>query len=275
MRIISENAEIVKCYWLYFHLLGNGSEWLDYELPTPTILKHINKGYYIGWAIDGYFGTAKGQEFLNDIIARFLISFQEEKITRLNFQPSVKNLNSSTAHIHAKVYKLREFSKQLTSLTTKQHIPARADMFADYCFWAIKLYAEDLINASNFIVYETLESWALGQFEHKERSTIRAKCRSVWNWYNSRNFELKQKQHSRTQKQFLEETMATRKSHITKLNISKGERNKGAVINAITGLNADEYKKKNGAWHYKKISVALNLSAKTIGKIIKEYETNT
>jgi len=166
---------------------------------------------------------------------------------------------------------VREFSKQLKSLPTRKHIPKRADNFEDFTFWAIKLYAEDMIRATGFIVYDSLESWALSQFVDKERSTIRAKCRSIWNWYNERDFKLNDKKH-REQKKYLEETMATRTEHIKKVSREKAERNRRKVINLITGLYADDYKKKNGAWHFGKISEATGISSKTVGKIIKELE---
>jgi len=269
MDIIAKKDKLLKSFWLYFHIIGNGAEWIDYKLPIPSLHKQINNGYFIGWAIDGYFATPKGQEFLNDIIARFLLSF--EHIERLPFKPQEKDFNSNTARIYAKVYKLREFSKQLKSLPTRKHIPKRADNFEDFTFWAIKLYAEDMIRATGFIVYDSLESWALSQFVDKERSTIRAKCRSIWNWYNERDFKLNDKKH-REQKKYLEETMATRKEQAIRMGKEKKEKNRRKVINLITGLYADDYKKKNGKWHYIKIAEATGLSRYTVSTIIKELE---
>ncbi len=270
-KIIPENTKLSKAFWIYFWLNGAGDEWIDYNLPIPTLQKHINQGYFVGWAIDGYFATPKGIEFLNDIIARFLISFKELNIKRLPFKPQTKDLDSKTAHIYAKVYKLKEFSKQLKSLPVKKRLnPSRADMFEDFTFWAIKLYAEDMIRDYGQISYGIFETWALTQFEYKERSTIRAKCRSIYNWYEEKNWELSKKH--KPLKQHLEETMASRKEHIIRLNKNKGEQNKRAVINVITGLFADDYKKKSGAWHFGKIATQVGLSSKTVAKIIKEYE---
>ena len=269
-NIIAKKTELLKSFWLYFWINGIGDEWIEYGLPIPTIHKHINNGYFVGWAIDGYFATAKGQKFLNDIIARFLISFKEQEIERLPYKPSPKDLDNTTTRIYAKVYKLRAFSRQLKSLPTKQYIPKRADIFEDHTFWAIKLYAEDQIRATGFIVYSQLEDWALNQFlGRKERSTIRAKCRSVWNWYADRDFELPQKKH-RPQKNYLEETMASRAENMKRVSAMKAERNKRAVINLMTGLYADDYKKKSGAWHYSKIAEATGLSRYTVAKIVKE-----
>jgi len=270
MDIIAKKDELLKSFWLYFHIIGNGAEWIDYKLPIPSLHKQINNGYFIGWAIDGYFATPKGQEFLNDIIARFLLSF--EHIERLPFKPQEKDFNSNTARIYAKVYKLREFSKQLKSLPTRKHIPKRADNFEDFTFWAIKLYAEDMIRATGFIVYDSLESWALSQFVDKERSTIRAKCRSIWNWYNERDFDIPSKKTHRKLKDYLEETMATRKEQAIRMGKEKKEKNRRKVINLITGLYADDYKKKNGKWHYIKIAEATGLSRYTVSTIIKELE---
>ncbi len=275
-NIISKNTELIKHFWLYFWISGAGEEWIEYNLPIPTIHKHINNGYFVGWAIDGYFGTKKGQEFLNDIIARFLLTFHDTGIKRLPFKPSKKDLDEQTARIYTKVYKLREFSKQLDSLPTKKlYTPTRADSFEDFTFWAIKLYAEDQIRATGFIVYDSLESWASMQFlENKERSTIRAKCRSVWNWYNDRDFELSNSQEKKYNnlEHYLEETMASRAENMKRVSRNKAERNKRAVINVMTGLYADDYKKKNANWHFGKIGEATNLSAKTVAKIIKEIE---
>ena len=270
MDIIAKKTDLTKAFWLYFHILGDGAEWLEYGLPIPTIHKHINNGYFVGWAIDGFFGTRKGQKFLNDIIARFLLSFHNLGIERLPYKPSKAILNDKNARIYAKVYKLKAFSRQLKSLPTKQYTPKRADSFEDFTFWAIKLYAEDQIRATGFIVYESLEDWALKQFlGRKERSTIRAKCRSVWNWYAARDFELPQKKH-RPQKNYLEETMASRAENMKRISAQKAEKNKRAVINVMTGLYANDYKKKSGAWHFGKIAEATGLSSKTVAKIVKE-----
>ena len=267
--IIAKKTELLKSFWLYFWL-NDATAWIKEDIPQPTIIKHINNGAYIGYAVDGYFGTKKSIEFLNDIIARFLITFKDEDIKRLAFKPSKKDLDSKTAHIFAKVYKLKEFSKRLNSLPIKKkYAPSRADMFEDYVFWAIKLYAEDQIRNYGQISYGIFESWALTQFEDKERATIRAKCRNIYAWYESRNWQLPESKKHRKLKDYLEQTMATRKEHITKLNKEKAEKNKRAVINIITGLFANDYKKKSGAWHYQKIADQVGLSSKTVAKIIK------
>ena len=271
MSIIANKNKLLQAFWLYFHIKsGVGIEWQDEDLPIPTIHKHINKGYFIGWAIDGYFGTKKGQEYLNDTIARILLTLKPYNIERLPFKPNATDLQ--TARIYARVYKLQEISKNLKSLQKKNLIPTRADNFEDFTFWAIKLYAEDLIRDNGFIVYESLENWALTQFEHKkERSTIKAKCRSVYNWYYERDFNIPKKH--KPLKQYLEETMATRSENMKKVSKEKEETNRRKIVNLITGLYAEDYKKKNGAWNITKIAKDLNIHRNTVAKHLKNIKT--
>jgi len=54
MQNYIKNDEINQVFWLYFWINGVGDEWIEFNLPIPTIHKHINRGYYIGWAIDDY-----------------------------------------------------------------------------------------------------------------------------------------------------------------------------------------------------------------------------
>lgn len=55
---------------------------------------------------------------------------------------------------------------------------------------------------------------------------------------------------------------------------ARAERTRKAVINAITGLYADEYKKVNGTWHVGKISEAIGVNSKTVAKYVKQYQAN-
>ena len=276
-NIIAKKSELIKSFWLYFHL-NDSTAWIEHDLPTPTLIKHINRGAFVGWAIDGYFGTNNSKDFLNDIIARILITFKDENIRRLSFKPSKKDLDEKTAHIFAKVYKLKEFSKRLNSLPIKKkYSPSRADAFEDFTFWAIKLYAEDQIRAYGQISYGIFESWALSQFEDKERSTIRAKCRNIYAWYESRDWELPSPKENKYQtiRDWYEESRMTRAENMKRVSREKAERNRRAIINIMTGLYSEDYKKKNGAWHFGKIAEATNLSSKTVAKIIKEIENKT
>ncbi len=232
-NIISKKQEISKAFWLYFYLSGNGTEWIDYDLPPPSVHKLARKGYFAGWAIDGYFGTKKGREYINDVIGRFLITFADCNPQRLPHKPK---LDDNSAKIHQKIYKLQEISRGLKSLPTKKYAPGRADKFEDHAFWAIKLYAEDLIAKSGIIIYETLEQWALGQFEHKERSTIRAKCRSVYNWYEERDFQLPSRGKYSTIQEWYKESKVTRSENMKKINEERVIKTKAKIVGAIQSI---------------------------------------
>lgn len=243
---------------------GTGTEWLDAGLPTPTYFEQINKGYLIAYALNGYFGTQNGYKYLNDIIARFLMTFRNEKAQRLSYHPTItdKSLYSG------KIYKLREL-QNLKSLSTKQYAPERANNFDDHTFWAIKLYCEDLIRSQGMATAQQLEEFAYSNFE-KDRSTLRAKCRSIWNYYERRDWKLPYQRKTNTE----EELRMTRQERARSNSKAKAEKAKKAVITAVTGLYADEYKKKSGAWHIGKLSEATGIHREIVSKYLKLWEAN-
>jgi len=268
-----ENLEdLDQVFWLFFYLKkSKGVEWQEEGLPIPTLIKHLNKGTYWAWAINGFLGTNKSQKFMNDIIARILITFKDLEPERLAWKPT-KLLDDKTAHVLKKAYSLKLFSKQLRSLEKKKYIPKRAESFADFTFWAMKLWAEDEIRNYGLIAYERFENWALSQFVHKEKSTIRAKARSIWNYYYERDWEITQKER-KTMQEYLEATKMTRAENMKKLNQKREEESFKKVINLITGLYADEYKKKSsGNWNFSKIAKELGLHRETVAKHIKAFE---
>jgi predicted HTH domain antitoxin len=229
MDIITKKDEISNNFLLHFFINGDGSEFLDYDLPFPNYHKHYTgKGYAIAWLIEGFFGTKKGNEYLNDAIARFLITFKEYEPKRLPYKPDER-----TNKILQHTYKLKEISSKLESIKTHRKAPTRADSFADSVFWAIKLYAEDEIRLTGFIVYSRLEDWALMMFiEHKERSTIKAKCRSVWNYYEERDFKLSTYKRKLTDEEYL----MTRKEKVKELQENKLKESEAKIRGAIESL---------------------------------------
>jgi len=270
-----ENLEdLDQVFWLFFYLKkSKGVEWQEEGLPIPTLIKHLNKGTYWAWAINGFLGTNKSQEFMNDIIARILITFKDLEPERLAWKPT-KLLDDKTAHIFKKAYSLKLFSKQLRSLEKKKYIPKRAESFADFTFWAMKLWAEDEIRNYGLIAYENFENWALSQFVHKEKSTIRAKARSIWNYYYERDWKLPKHNEKKyeTIEKWYEDSRMTRAEHMKKLNRKREEESYKKVVNTITGLYANEYKKKNGKWNISKIARELGMHRDTVSKHLKVFE---
>ena len=152
------------------------------------------------------------------------------------------------------------------------HTPVRAESFKDFIFWAIKLYCEDLIRSQGLAVYSQLEEFALSNFlKRKDASTLKAKCRSIFNWYEGRDWELPKNTRKRKTKDD-KELLMTRQERALKNTEARQERARTKVINAVTGLMSETYKKKSGAWHIGKIAQDVGLTPKTVSKHLKELQ---
>lgn len=235
------------------------------ELPTPTYHEHINRGYIIAYAIEGFFGTNKGTEYLNDIIARFLITLREYSPQRIEQKADITDAGTYTP----KIYKLRELQK-LKSITDKKLPRAVTDNFEDFTFWAIKFYCEDLIKSQGIATAQQLEHFAFNNFTGKEQSTLRAKCRSVWNWYEARDWEIPTPYKRKcTEEQY----MATRQENMKKVNENRMIKNRNkikAVLDDIFLQN--DIKFKNGKYSAVKIAELSGIERRTVSKYLKEMD---
>ena len=250
-------------FWLQFHLQGNGTEWIDEGLPTPTYHELINKGYIIAYALSGFFGTSTGTDYLNDIIARFLLTFRDYKPTRIKSKPHI----DARGHYFPRIYKLKELNA-LKSLSNKSLATTRADKFEDFTFWAIKFYCEDLIKSQGIPTAEQLIEFALSNFENKEHSTLKAKCRSVWNYYEKRNWKLPKTY----QKKSKEIVMATRQENIKKVHENTAIKNRNKIKAILDDIFLqDDIKFKNGKYRIGKIANLTELTEKTVSKYLKEF----
>ena len=247
-------------FWLHFSMQGAGVEWLDVGLPIPNYLKHNNNGYVIAWQIDGYFGTKKSIEYLNDIIGRVLVTFAENRPQRLLWKPNLQTAD----HYYPKIRRLQSL-QNLHSKPGRSKAPARADNFADYAFWAIKLYTEDRIREQGegvMIAYELIEDWAMSQFEHKEQSTIRAKCRSVWNWYNNKNWELPKKERK---------FEMSRTEHIKKVHQNRRQKTWNKINAVLEDMFVqNKIRKKNGKLKIKAIAEVADIDYRTVSEHLRE-----
>lgn len=240
------------------------------ELPYPQ--KHyINRSQISGeissfvyvWLLDGYFNTTKNYEYLNDIVARMMITFKDLKVEKIK---------------HYKTYdtnaiKLKSF-QNLKSIQKKvnKYKSAEAINVVDQVFWSLKLFSEDCIKKDSFIVYSQLETFAFTNFidKTKDKSTLKAKCRSIWNYYNNKNFELDLKY---KRKLTDEELIMSRSETYKKINKKKAEDNYKKVVNTITGLGADEMFKTTSSnkFNATKIAKYLNLDVRTVRTHLKKY----
>lgn len=246
---------------------GDGSEIFDYSLPQPhNYIRNSLERYTIEYYLHGdFFRTNKSGAYLNDILARFTLSM---KVIEATAKITREQLKQKTLKLYA--------NNQFNGLRSIQKFRYKetVDINQDNVFWAIKLYTEDLIKESSGIVaYSLLESFAFTHFVDrvKDKSTLKAKCRSIWNWYDQRDWTIP-KRYDRTLKEYLEETKMTRTENMHKINADKVDKNYKKVVNLLTGLFTEQYKKKNGAWHIMKISKELSMSRNTVSKYIKEFE---
>lgn len=243
------------------------------EIPFPSwhwitqSQYDLKTRYYYQFTIDGVFDTSRGVAFLNDIIARFMITFPSYGIEK----QEVKRIPAKKEGL-----KLKQFQglKSVKSLP-KQFFKTNLFTNKDNIFWALKINFEIQLDRGN-ISYETFEDFAFANFEDKakDRSTLRAKCRSIYNYYFDRNFETRTRGKYKNHQDYLEETMATRQQNMAKINNKRKEDCRRVIVGLITGLTSFEYKKPNGDWNVSKLAKDTKLTRKTIYKYLEEFKEN-
>jgi len=241
--------ELYQNTWLHFKASGDGSELLESNLPIPNHYQRQNNGSYsLGWLIDGYFHTSNGIEYLNDIIARIMLTI-----------PITQRIEKNPGNYQGDPIKLKMLQN---AVSLPSNFKTRCDTdnrYQDATFWAIKLQAIKLIKAyGGWFDYSILEQWANDNFvPDKEKSTINAKCRSVWYWYDKQDFKIYDK---RTFK-------LTRTEHAKQLNEKRKLAAKSKVLEASKSLTV---KKKNGNLSAKAIAEETGLHPDTVRKYLKE-----
>ena len=171
MKLYSKNTK------LSITIQGDGSEIFDYSLPHPTKYTRNGNRYTLEYALKGYFSTKASNEYLNDIIARFTLS--------------MKVLSTNISSTEEEGIEISYFAGLKSIKRAKDY--EKVDIGQDNVFWSIKLYAEDLMRQSgegNIIAYSLLEFFAFSRFidRSKDKSTLKAKCKGIWNWYNDRDW---------------------------------------------------------------------------------------
>ena len=129
------------------------------------------------------FDTLKGVQYLNDIIARFKITFETSQY--------LKHSIDNESFINP--LKLKQF-QGLKSRAVKKIIQnSRYDGTRDFIFYCLKLHAEMIIKEKGIFSYDELLNLHLSILLIRQKiSTLKAKCRKIFNWYLDRNFELTQ-----------------------------------------------------------------------------------
>jgi len=293
-------------YFLHFFNKGQGVEWIDAGLPTPHYLQHANSGYFIAWAIEGYFCTAKARAFIVDTVARYLLLFPDAE--RLPYKPYIEDREHSAHTIKHKPYKLKDIAQALPSLSwqsgeytdivnflkasqTVANKKAKKTLYKieDDLFEASRwhLYRYAYANGTDAITYEyvktILETENSLLAKPRTVADIKAKAKRMTEYmrnefiihtaagYNEWDKAKKAEymRNYRKQKEVVEMTRSERAISNTK---ARAEKTKKKVINCITGLYAEsEYKKKSGAWNISKIARDIKTDRKTVAKYLKAY----
>lgn len=239
--------------------------------PQKHYINHLTKlrgfinVYTYSWVLEGFFNTKKNVNFLNDIVARMMITFPNAKIEKVS-QIEIKNNEEQLNSLKLKHFQnLKSIQSRIYNYEKVQKIQCE-----DQTFWALKLYFEQMIKNDN-LSYQHLLDFAIHNFsdKSKDRSTLKAKCRNIYNYYAHRDFkifcEYKRKLNDK-------ELSMTRSKNMKKVNDLQSRENRTLVVNAITGLYQNEYKTKKGEWNISKLSKALNLSRNTIYKYLLEFQ---
>jgi hypothetical protein len=265
-KTLTLNQAKTPSTWVYFRIPhGSGVEWYDIKLPFPNYLLHTNQGYSIGWLVRG-----SESKYTEELRARFIQTFHEYNANVIESKPRA----TSQAHTHPTIYELKEFNV-LDSLRAKAVNIARVEtLFSrDEIFWHLKFYCEYLIKRDGIPTHLELERFAVNTYPNKCTSTLRAKTRSIYNWYSDRDFECgRVNKKYKNMKEYQELNMATRKEQAIKMHTKKADMAKKKVFNLIGGMFQGEYKKKSGEWNVSKIAKESGTSRNTVYKYIAEFE---
>jgi len=274
--------ELEQAFWLFFYVVGNG-EWLSAGLPTPTVLIPLQHSYYIGYKIEGFFGTPRNQKFLADVKLRFIATLAREGATKVqDIGGPIDMSNKDNIHFFDAVYNLRDdIAPKLVSLPTQvdenrdrvySFLSAFGANTEDLLFDAIRYAIYDFVkaNGKKCLTYEYVEEIARIKYEiigsKKGWSTAKAKAKAIYKWVMEKYRPGGNYQRKMTNKEY---EMTRRERAISNAKKIKETKRK-IIINALTGILKDEYTKSDGTWNVYKLSKDLKMSPKTIRKHIKE-----
>ena len=218
--------------------------------------------------VDGFGGTKRAKRFETDILLRFQI---------LNdgiFSDIEKKFTSEPSS-----YNLQELSKRLPSLPeyNKDFIARVLDnpkKYEDLYFWAMKAQMELLIKQGYTQSYNTLLEWALEQFSSKEFSTLKAKAKSIFNWYHARGFKIFGAYERKYTDKELQMTRSENMTRINKLVKEKHQKTMLALLEQNEMLFESEFIHKDGRFkglvNIQKLAKYMGVSEMTIRRNLKD-----
>ena len=218
--------------------------------------------------VDGFGGTKRAKRFETDILLRFQIlndNIFSDIETKFTSEPSS--------------YNLKELSKRLPSLPIyNEDFIARVldnpKKYEDLYFWAMKAQMELLIKQGYTQSYNTLLEWALEQFSSKEFSTLKAKAKSIFNWYHARGFKIFGAYERKYTDKELQMTRSENMTRINKLVKEKHQKTMLALLEQNEMLFESEFIHKDGRFkglvNIQKLAKYMGVSEMTIRRNLKD-----
>jgi len=298
IKLYHKSLKLKEFFFIFFYIAGaKGDEFIELELPVPNIIIYpSNKnGVFIGYFIEGFFGTEKNLKFLEDIIKRFEKTFLKlshigyiERIkhppiidekTNCHFQMDIiYSLKDFSRVLDSLDYKVSEKEKQIENLKIAKALGERK-ITDDALFDYMRFIAYDYVktNSKEALTREYLEK--VGEIGNevlgktKEFSIIRAKAKAIYNWvienYNSgKTFKNNWNYVRKTKDE--EELKMTRRERALLNNKKRYDEAHKKIISLATGLFKKQYLKKNGSFNINKLAKNSGYSRNTIYKHLKD-----
>ena len=294
IKLYHNSLKKKEFFFIFFYLAGGiGNEFIELELPIPNLIiypKNKN-GVFIGYFIEGFFGTEKAKAFLADIIKRFEKTFL--KLSHIGYIERIKHPpiidENTNCHFQMEViYSLKDFSRVLDSLDNKvskkeekiENLKVAKALGEkkttdDALFDYMRFIAYDFVkaNGKEALTREYLEK--IGEIGNeilgktKEFSTIRAKAKAIYEWV-IKNYRVRKELENVCNWNYVrklsdEEYKMTRKEHIIKINKQKAQKTKEKVYKAIQKL-----KEKQEKISIRKVMKEAQVSKSSVEKYLKQ-----
>jgi len=271
-------------------------DWLDAELPQPTLIVESWDGYFIGYAINGQIKTKEQKNFYKDLALRLkktlikrtnLVRVENSSVWALQYA-----LEGGYVEILKHSYEMKELASFCESLSKKEEEKkilqnqTTKEEFAIYSltyeksedalfdFIRFKAYDYKRINMINGVEtkLEDLENYcrAIGDLGYsviggKGISTAIAKAKSIaeWTYYNY-TAKRKDRRKYKTKKE-LQRLKMSREENIKKIHQLRTTQTKEKIYNAIK-----ELKEKNEKITIRKVAEVAEVNKNTANKYIKQ-----
>ena len=279
-------------------------DFISAGLPQPTLITEHYKGYFIGWAIKGTIKTKAQKTFYKALSLRlkktFLTHCNNIRVENSSLWALQYALDDGFSVINnTAVYEMKALAGTCVSLTTEEERRGKLDfdtsieeelhIFAgtyakteDALFDFIRFKAYDYVRIQKQnhidVTLEDLENYCkvIAEIGYetiggKGLSTARAKAHNIAEWVYNYYRTGKRVRKIKDDK----ELAVTRRERALSNAKAQYEKAHRKILNATTGIFANEYKKKDGSWNILRLARELNMSKNTIKKHLKEIEPQT